>query len=272
MEKFRIIFFLLICVFFLLSSCKTPEEPAEGNLPELNISKEDRILILAPHPDDEILWFSSILDKVDTIVLCYQRNGLSKTISEGRIRILSQYPLKNVISLNVEESNVYKEKHYKFPIETRHGMLTFHPLKYSVYQKNFAILEKKLGAILPDYQTVFTHNPWGEYGQEEHVQVYRVLKKLQMQYGFHLFFDNYLSGKSLSLGKRYLFKYHFPWATRPVNKDLYDKIKMLYVKNKCWTWPENWLCFKDEAFLEDAIKKKDLGKYDHLPPLNIIRH
>ena len=235
----------------------------------LNFNKS---VIVAAHPDDEILWFSSILDKVDKIVLCYHGNSLNTAMSEGRDRLLLQYPFKNLISLNVEESNVYKEKHYKFPMETRQGMLVFHPLKYSAYQKNFAFLEKKLETILPQYQTVFTHNPWGEYGHEEHVQVYRVLKKLQTQYGFDLFFNNYLSRKSFSLGKKYLFKYHFPWFTRPVNKDLYDQLKTLYVKNKCWTWPEGWRCFTDEAFLEDRIKKKYLGKYDHLPPLNIIRH
>jgi hypothetical protein len=232
----------------------------------------NRSVIVAAHPDDEILWFSSILDRVDRIVFCYHCNRRNSILTRGRDRLLSDYPFNTMISLNIEESNVYKEKHYQFPIETRHGLISFHPLKYKAYQKNFAALEEKLKTILPEYQTVFTHNPWGEYGHEEHVQVYRVLKKLQVKFGFDLLFNNYISKKSLNLGKRYLFRFQFPWFTCHINKPLYDQLRLLYIKSGCWTWPDNWHCFNAESFLKDGVKRKPLGKYDHLPPLNIIRH
>jgi hypothetical protein len=229
-------------------------------------------IIIAAHPDDEILWFSSILNKVDQIIFCYHGKKDDAFLTNGRSHLLQQYPFQSITTLNITESDVYKEKQFTFPIETRYGLLAFNLQKNIRYQANFSVLEKKLIPILAHFNHVFSHNPWGEYGHEEHVQVYRVLKKLQEQMEFNLYFDNYISGKTLRLGKRYLFKYHYPWFSCPVNENIYQQLMPLYIKNNCWTWPEDWCCFKDEAFLKDEIKKKPLGKYDHLPPLNIIRH
>ncbi|MCA9476132.1 MAG: hypothetical protein KC563_10075, partial [Nitrospira sp.] len=59
------------------------------------------------------------------------------------------------------------------------------------YENNFLLLRKKLTDILGGYQNVVTHNPWGEYGHEEHVQVYRAVKDLQASIGFNLWISNY---------------------------------------------------------------------------------
>jgi hypothetical protein len=239
----------------------------------MSIQNFNKSAIIVAHPDDEILWFSSILDKVDSIIFCYHEDRLNDPMSKGRTRLLNQYPFSNATSLYIKSANVYREKHFKFPVETSNGLLVFNPLKYRVYCKTFQELKKKIGEIISGYQTVFTHNPWGEYGHEEHVQVYRVLKTFQKNYRFNLYFNNYISGKSLKLGKKYLFKYDYSWIENTVNKPLYDKIMSLYVLNQCWTWPEEWRCFITECFLKDSINNsKILGKYDHLPPLNIIRH
>ena len=45
------------------------------------------------------------------------------------------------------------------------------------YINNFDILVKKLTFELKDFKNVFTHNPWGEYGHEEHIQVFKAIEK-----------------------------------------------------------------------------------------------
>lgn len=62
-QRFKSVFFIFILISLIFTGCTPPEEPAEGNLPEINISKEDRILILAPHPDDEIVGTGGIIEK-----------------------------------------------------------------------------------------------------------------------------------------------------------------------------------------------------------------
>ena len=64
-----------------------------------------RIIIVA-HPDDEILFFSSLLNTVDKIVVCF---GPSKnqTLSKGREKLKSQYPLSSVQWLNIHQSDTY---------------------------------------------------------------------------------------------------------------------------------------------------------------------
>jgi hypothetical protein len=41
-----------------------------------------------------------------------------------------------------------------------------------LYEENFHSIHACLKAELSADMNVFTHNPWGEYGHEDHVQVY----------------------------------------------------------------------------------------------------
>ncbi len=47
------------------------------------------------------------------------------------------------------------------------------------YKENYYKLKNHLKKKLMGYVNIFTHNPWGEYGSEEHIQVYKVVKELQ---------------------------------------------------------------------------------------------
>ena len=60
--------------------------------------------IVVAHPDDEILFFSSIIETVDKIIVCFGPSS-SKKVTDGRKLLQSRYPLKNIEWLNVQESN-----------------------------------------------------------------------------------------------------------------------------------------------------------------------
>lgn len=52
------------------------------------------------HPDDEVLWASSILGSTDAIIFCFESNPQHPKISEGRKRSLANYPLRGAACLS----------------------------------------------------------------------------------------------------------------------------------------------------------------------------
>ena len=53
-------------------------------------------------------------------------------------------------------------------------------------------------------RNVIAHGPWGEYGHEEHVQVFRVVASLATEMGFRLWLPAYVAPKSEALMLRNL--------------------------------------------------------------------
>lgn len=203
------------------------------------INFENSILVVA-HPDDEILWFSSIIDKVDKIIIVFNETQ-DKKVHEGRKKIFSQnlLPYKNkIINLNIEESDVFNSSNWKFPKPTDYGV----KLSKKKYINNFDILIEKLSIELKNFKNIFTHNPWGEYGHEEHTQVFKAIQKISIEQNFFVWVSSYFSEQSfplMSLFKDYLSQEFF---SLQIENNFCQKVKSIYLKNNAWTWSEiyNW--------------------------------
>ena len=78
--------------------------------------------IVVAHPDDEILFFSSVIEAVDEIIICFGPSS-SKAVNDGRKRVQGRYPLKNIEWLNLEESNVLLSANWNNPKLTDDGIL-----------------------------------------------------------------------------------------------------------------------------------------------------
>ena len=230
------------------------------------------ILILA-HPDDEILWFSSIIDKVDRILLCFCTCDSNKIWTAGRKNVLRDYPLDNISCLDLHESGAFNMADWKNPVETKYGIkISATQISERRYQNNYFALIKLLKKEIDGFHNIFTHNPWGEYGNEEHVQIYRVVKKLQLEMDFNLWFSNYCSNKSLHF---FLNHYHPKMIhprhiTHTTNNNLSHKIIDLYKKHGCWTWYGNWQLFDQETFIEDNVIDVSPVHYGRCFPINFI--
>ena len=114
-----------------------------------------RVIIVA-HPDDEILFFSSLLNKVDKIIVCF---GPSKnqTVSKGREKLQSQYPLSKVQWLNMQESDTCLSANWNNPVVTDAGLKV--RLNKEEYRENFKKLVNNFESILDEYDEIYTHNP-----------------------------------------------------------------------------------------------------------------
>jgi LmbE family N-acetylglucosaminyl deacetylase len=232
---------------------------------------EKDAVIVAAHPDDEILWFSSIIKKVKQVIICYINQDSQPDWTQGRIRVLANYPLANAISLDLNLSEVFDSGDWQYPQISPYGLNINHGARRRRhYQKNYRLVKNRLRDLLRPYKTVFTHNPWGEYGHEEHVQLFRVIENLQLEMGFGLWVSNYVSNRSQILMQDSMTAISDRFFSKPTNKAFVEQVAELYTKNNCWTWYSGYEWPSDETFfMVNPInrRKRRLGR---VLPMNLI--
>ncbi len=227
-------------------------------------------VLVAAHPDDEILWFSSIFDACKRVVVCY---GESATADEswdsGRARLMDEYPIAKVKFLKVRQSGGFDAADWYHPQEAESG-LRLHGRAASAYESNAEHLLQILGSDLAQENVVITHNPWGEYGHEEHVQVFRTLQRLQKRIGFSLFVDGYVSDRSAALMRQSLNLLQGAPVVRETDRALALKLKNLYIEYDCWTFYNDFEWPEFELFYRVGESDGQYVKASVSVPLNVI--
>lgn len=212
--------------------------------------------IVAAHPDDEILWFSSIFEDVDQVILCFGDVPGNSKWSRGRRKALEAYPTASVTSLGIPEAGVFSAINWQEPVQTDFGLeITGNDKGRETYEANCRRLRDVLRTRLEACKNVFTHNPWGEYGNAEHVQVFRAVLDVSSELGFAVWIPGYFSNKSAPLMAAcsdYLGDRAF---SRPTNRQVAESIAEIYKKFDCWTWFTDYRWPDKESFcLADASR------------------
>jgi len=229
-------------------------------------------IAVVAHPDDEILWLSSILDKVDHILFCFINYPPQSFLGAGRHAAISEYPLRNISLLDIDEAVSFNVANWNKPIESEYGLeISSNKAAAKRYANNYYTLHERLSERLKGVDNVFTHNPWGEYGHEDHVQVYRVIKDIQNQYGFNLWFTNYCGNRSYRLMLKYISSFNTNYHTLQTNIDLAKKIADVYKKHDCWTWYGGYQWFKEECLINDADILNSNKEFGYISPINFIK-
>jgi hypothetical protein len=234
----------------------------------------DKAVIVAAHPDDEILWFSSLLTGVDRIVLCYLGELVNPEFGEFRAQALGRFPLaEKMTCLDVVALGVSRPKNFVAPRFSSYGIELVTPNGLPEngrkhYENNYLVLREKLSDILKKHRNVITHNPWGEYGHEEHVQVYRAVKSLQLEMGFEVWTSNYCSTRTIGLVSPIVNASRM--LTLPTNPDLGRTIMEIYRETKCWTWYDNWQWPAEETFFKEAPPGSSGLAFGSVLPVNLI--
>lgn len=231
---------------------------------------QTKTAIVAAHPDDEVLWFSSLVTGAERIILCFLDIENRPDLTEGRHRSVEEHPLPSLRSLGIAESGAFTAVDWRVPVMTKHGMEILVKSAARRYRDNYYRLRYLLRERLSGCAEVVTHNPWGEYGHPEHVQVYRVVKDLQESLGFTLWFSNYCSTISLPLALQYIAGFSSAYTTLMTDKETGERIRDIYKRNGCWTWYDDWEWFNEESFTQDADRGA-VKPYGHLFPLNMIK-
>ena len=232
--------------------------------------------LVAAHPDDEVLWFSSILAEVDRVILCFEDVPSRPDWSAGRRRALAAYPLSGVESLRLVESEAFDAADWLQPVPTDYGLAiarrpqALPAMDARRYLDNYHTLRRELRNRLRDCARVYTHNPWGEYGHEEHVQVYRAVKSLQAELGYEIWFGNYASNKSSRLLLQYIGGFNAEYETRRTDPALGEQLASIYKECGCWTWFDDYRWFTHECFMADHVLP-GAAEVGHLFPVNFLK-
>lgn len=254
-------------------------------------------MIVAAHPDDELLWFNAILKQVDQVVVVFRPFWAKPDLAAKRAAALAAFPRDGVRCLDVQESGAYGCANWMNPEETADGLaLTLESQKrewkrvskvalqragvpidkvadrsvLAAYQQNAILIRDHLRPLLKPGMNVFTHNPWGEYGHEEHVQLFRVLQALRAEIGFDLWMSNYCTERSLPLAMRYFRTAPGDYIRLPTDKVFAEKVANVYKDHDCWTWADDWSWFDDECYMPAPVEGRALKAHQHLFPLNLF--
>ena len=200
-------------------------------------ANHNKAILVVAHPDDEALWFSSIIDSISKLIICYGDIYGEYEISKRRANAVSDLPLSGVINLAIPEAGVFTHANWSQPTITEAGIAITDDKASVRYETNFRRLCVSLPGLLEGADIVYTHNPWGEYGHPEHVQVHNAIRTLQCRMGYSMAFSNYISTTSVSLGRMVASQY--PWdKTQQVmtNRLLAKRLRRIYLAHGVWTW------------------------------------
>ncbi|MDE2582235.1 MAG: PIG-L family deacetylase [Rhodospirillales bacterium] len=206
------------------------EAPARGAAP-----LESAVVVA--HPDDEILWLSGPLGSADRVVFCFGDPFGRPKLAAARRRAVAALALPRLVELRIPESGARFAADWGQPRLTRCGIDVIDAAARARYEANFTILVDRLRPLLRACRDVYTHNPWGEYGHTEHIQVYRAVAALQAELGFTIWFGNYVAARSWPLA-RAIGRAPCWTARRTIAPDLATarRLARLYRRHGAWTW------------------------------------
>jgi LmbE family N-acetylglucosaminyl deacetylase len=161
--------------------------------------RNSKAAVVVAHPDDEALWLSSAVASAGRIVLCFGARIDRPRVSDARQRAVAALPLAGIVDLAIPESGAG----FSAALEPGSAEVRIEqPDARTRYESNSAKLIEQLRSALAGFQEVYTHNPWGEYGHPEHIQVHRAVTALQGELGYTIWFSNYVSAASWRLALR----------------------------------------------------------------------
>ncbi len=219
----------------------------------MRLDPSDCALVFA-HPDDEVLWASSILVRAARVILCFGEVAGRPELSAGRRAAVGRLPLTAVDSLDLPETGAFGLADWPDPEPTPLGLAIRGRggprarVAAAAYAGNFVRLVEELRPRLQGVGAVVTHNPWGEYGHEEHVQVFRAVEALQPELGFALWVSGYVSEKSAALMRGCLGGLGATTPPLPTDPGLGARMQAIYDAANCWTWFDDYVWPDTETF------------------------
>jgi len=195
------------------------------------------VAVAVAHPDDEVLWLSSVVAAADRLVFCFGDPFEKPRKAAARQRAVAALPFAGIIELGITESGAKFSADWAHPRLTPTGIEITEAGARGRYEFNFQKLIDGLRPVLAGCHEVYTHNPWGEYGHTEHIQIYRAVTALQSELGFTIWFSNYVGVASWVLAQQCS---RAPCWTecRKVTPDVATARKAMRVYRRCgaWTW------------------------------------
>lgn len=242
------------------------------------------VLIVA-HLDDEIIFASSLIDHVKKIIICFCSNSNEKELTKSRRNLIKNFPNKKFIFLKFEENNGLLKKLCQKNLNRRFILHDEKEINYVKtrfendhnYMEFKRLLKIRLLSEIKSIENVFTHNPWGEYGHFDHINIHNIIRELTLEKNINLYCFGYITEKNFYYFKNFL-KIIDPNKSLilKTNKQEFKNFKKLYIDNNCWTWYKNYELPQEELFFFiDKTKKSSIQNihfdYSHINLLTMNR-
>ncbi len=229
-------------------------------------------LLIVAHPDDEILWFGSIVADVDRIVVCFGNDPAHPELSAARERVLADHPMRNkMVSLGIDETGSFNHADWPLPESTKYGLRIVKARQIAMrYRLCYREIKKKLAPMIGEASSVITHNPWGEYGHEEHVLVHSAVTSLARSKKKAVWYDNHASSWSENLMRAYLHASERQVVHRDVDTQAMERIADIYRAHDAWTWFDDYQWFEDEHFVRGPLERMDRPGNGQVLPINML--
>jgi LmbE family N-acetylglucosaminyl deacetylase len=193
------------------------------------------VLIVA-HPDDEVLWFASILKDVGRIVMCYGASPSSEKMGGRRRRAIAEYPLDNVSFLDL-------------PQPARTAGPDWDGITDPVNDACRQQLGEAIANVVGGAELLVTHNPWGEYGHLDHRLVHATVSAIAARMGNRpVLVSSYVGVHAFSAFTQTIRGCSCEEVTARVDRTLAHEIRDLYQAHGCWTWQPDWEWPEEERF------------------------
>lgn len=202
--------------------------------------------VVVAHPDDEALWASSIISGAEKVILCFTKSFVDPEVSKGRIDFPHVAP-DNFLFLGLDESVI------KSP-----GLLRISaPLRESeAYAKNSFLIRQHLEREI-DTDIVVSHNPWGEYGHPEHIQVHTVVASICKERSKSFYVFGYCSSRTFFARIKDLLRCQITRSLcMSTDMSVFCHLRDHYTRLGCWTWSREYRLPVKEYFLEYSFSSQ----------------
>lgn len=221
--------FVLIFVFVLFFSASLAQAELDGK----------EVLVVIPHQDDEPIFFLPLLEKADVILMA------AYPASDEYWRIIKQMPY----NLRDKWVPLQGMAPHDWAKEVAHNIA----LRKKIVTDEF--LKEKLRPFIQATDMVFTSNPWGDYGNLQHQQIFRVVEELVKEYKKDLYcWNGAINVHTFAIRTHYL---SGPTSSIRMYPDIekYEEIMNLYLEaeekmvlqdsdtswnNVLWTWSTDY--------------------------------
>jgi LmbE family N-acetylglucosaminyl deacetylase len=240
--------------------------------PDLAVSALEGSVLIVAHPDDEVLWFGSVAAQVDKIVVCFLNDPAKPELRHARERTIESHPWRDrLVCLGLDETGSFGLAGWPRPDIMEYGLKIERRSNVAIeYQSRFQQLRDALTPFVRGANNVFTHNPWGEYGHEEHVLVNRAATTLAEESGTTVWYSNYASTWSEDLMRRYLDRQDRPVFRGSVPITQMQETADVYREHGAWTWFDDYAWFAEEFFTRGPLDMNDAAGFGWLFPVNFI--
>jgi hypothetical protein len=218
--------------------------------PPTAIERRDVIVVVA-HPDDEVLWLSAALPFATAILAAFVETPGDPQLTAKRALVLNDYPLDSFAYLGLRHAVEYAQSDFLSRAPVEHGvtlMRSCPPEQAALYRSNYFALIKAVEPYVTEGVDIYTHNPWGEYGHEEHIQVNHAMVAVAKRHKCSVWVWDGLSTEELE-SKRVLLRSDWypdvrlrdvPAMDLGVDVRQFEQLRTLYQRHGAWTYGDDY--------------------------------